>query len=34
QVWVNQGSYAGDNNDGADAQAGQAPKKPKRTYKR
>ncbi|MFO0012829.1 MAG: 30S ribosomal protein S3, partial [Planctomycetota bacterium] len=24
----------GDSNDGADAQAGQAPKKPKRTYKR
>jgi len=34
QVWVNQGSYAGDANDGADAQTGQAPKKPKRTYKR
>ena len=34
QVWVNQGTYAGDANDGADAQAGQAPKKPKRSYKR
>jgi small subunit ribosomal protein S3 len=34
QVWVNQGSYAGDANDGADAQAGQAPKKPKRSHKR
>lgn len=34
QVWINQGTYAGDSNDGADAQAGQAPKKPKRTYKR
>ncbi len=34
QVWINQGSYAGDGNDGVDAQAGQAPKKPKRTYKR
>lgn len=34
QVWVNQGSYAGDQNDGADAQAGQASKKPKRSYKR
>ena len=34
QVWVNQGSYAGEANDGADAQTGQAPKKPKRTYKR
>ncbi|MCU0712253.1 MAG: 30S ribosomal protein S3, partial [Pirellula sp.] len=32
--WVNQGSYAGEANDGADAQTGQAPKKPKRTYKR
>ena len=34
QVWVNQGSYAGDANDGADAQAGNASKKPKRAYKR
>ena len=34
QVWINQGSYAGDASNGADAQAGQAPKKPKRTYKR
>lgn len=34
QVWVNQGTYAGDSSDGADAQAGQASKKPKRTYKR
>ena len=34
QVWVNQGSYAGDASDGADAQAGQASKKPKRSYKR
>ncbi len=34
QVWINQGTYAGDASDGADAQAGQAPKKPKRTYKR
>ena len=34
QVWINQGSYAGDGKDGADAQEGQAPKKPKRTYKR
>ncbi len=34
QVWVNQGSYEGDATDGADAQAGEAPKKPKRTYKR
>jgi small subunit ribosomal protein S3 len=33
QVWVNQGMY-GDDNDGADAQEGQASKKPKRTYKR
>ena len=33
QVWVNQGMYEGDDH-GADAQEGQAPKKPKRTYKR
>lgn len=34
QVWVNQGTYAGDSSDGADAQAGNASKKPKRSYKR
>ncbi len=35
QVWVNQGMYQQeDETDGADAQEGQAPKKPKRTYKR
>ena len=33
QVWVNQGMYE-DETDGADAQEGQAPKKPKRAYKR
>jgi small subunit ribosomal protein S3 len=33
QVWVNQGMYE-ENGDGADAQEGQAPKKPKRAYKR
>jgi small subunit ribosomal protein S3 len=33
QVWINQGMYE-DETDGADAQEGQAPKKPKRTYKR
>ena len=33
QVWVNQGLYGGAD-DGADAQEGQAPKKPKRAYKR
>jgi small subunit ribosomal protein S3 len=33
QVWVNQGMYE-DDSHGADAQEGQAPKKPKRTYKR
>jgi small subunit ribosomal protein S3 len=33
QVWVNQGTY-GSEADGNDAQEGQAPKKPKRTYKR
>jgi small subunit ribosomal protein S3 len=34
QVWVNQGMYHEDQTDGVDAQAGEAPKKPKRTYKR
>ena len=33
QVWINQGTY-GDDNDGVDAQTGQASKKPKRSYKR
>ncbi len=33
QVWINRGMYQGDD-DGADAQTGQAPKKPKRAYKR
>jgi small subunit ribosomal protein S3 len=33
QVWINQGTYE-EAGDGADAQEGQAPKKPKRTYKR
>ena len=33
QVWVNQGMHGSDN-DGADAEEGQAPKKPKRSYKR
>src|SRR5439155_10552798 len=31
QVWVNQGMYHEEPTDGADAQEGQAPKKPKRT---
>lgn len=34
QVWVNQGMYNEEEIHGADAQEGQAPKKPKRTYKR
>ena len=34
QVWINQGMYSEDDNDGADAKTGQAPKKPKRAYKR
>lgn len=34
QVWVNQGMYHEEVNDGANAQEGEAPKKPKRTYKR
>lgn len=33
KVWINQGMYE-DETNGADAQEGQAPKKPKRTYKR
>jgi len=33
QVWINQGMHEGDS-DGADAEEGQAPKKPKRSYKR
>ncbi len=33
QVWVNQGMYE-DDSDGADAQTGQAPKKPAKAYKR
>ena len=34
QVWINQGTYEGEADDGSDAEAGQAPKKPKKTYKR
>jgi small subunit ribosomal protein S3 len=34
QVWINQGLYSEDENDGVDAKTSQAPKKPKRTYKR
>ena len=34
QVWINQGMYSEDEIDGTNAQAGQAPKKPKRAYKR
>ena len=34
KVWINQGMHEGDTSDGANAEAGQAPKKPKRTYKR
>jgi small subunit ribosomal protein S3 len=33
QVWINQGMYE-DETDGVDAQEGQAPKKPMRSYKR
>lgn len=33
QVWVNQGMFGGET-DGVNAEAGEAPKKPKRTYKR
>jgi small subunit ribosomal protein S3 len=34
QVWVNQGMYTGEDDNGANAEASQASKKPKRTYKR
>src|SRR5690242_9691385 len=34
QVWINQGMYQEEEIHGADAQEGQAPKKPKRAYKR
>src|SRR5215510_10624925 len=34
QVWINQGMYVGGESDGADAQTGEAQKKPKRAYKR
>jgi small subunit ribosomal protein S3 len=34
QVWINQGTYSEEDNDGVDAKTSQAPKKPKRTYKR
>ena len=34
QVWINQGDYNEDDKDGANAQTSQAPKNPKRSYKR
>jgi small subunit ribosomal protein S3 len=34
QVWINQGFFKGDDSHGDDAEAGQAPQKPKRTPKR
>lgn len=34
QVWINNGMYEGDGDDGVDAEEGQAPKKSKRAYKR
>jgi small subunit ribosomal protein S3 len=34
QVWINQGMYTGEDDNGVNAEAGQASKKPKRTYKR
>ena len=34
QVWIHQGMYEGEVTDGANAEASQAQKKPKRTYKR
>jgi small subunit ribosomal protein S3 len=34
QVWINQGMYDGETADGVDAKTSQAPKGPKRSYKR
>lgn len=34
QVWINQGEYSEDDNNGQNAEKSQAPKNPKRTYKR
>lgn len=34
KVWINQGMYEGETTDGVDAEASQAPKKPKRQVKR
>ena len=34
QVWINQGTYGGEDSDGDDAEASEVSKKPKRTYKR
>ncbi|OHB70454.1 MAG: 30S ribosomal protein S3 [Planctomycetes bacterium RBG_13_63_9] len=34
QVWINQGVYSEEQVDGVDAKTSQAPKKPKKTYKR
>jgi small subunit ribosomal protein S3 len=34
QVWINNGTFGEEDTDGANAKTGQAPKKPKRTYKR
>ncbi len=34
QVWINLGTYSEEDTDGADAQTGQASKKPKRAHKR
>ena len=34
QVWINLGTFSGEEINGANAKTGEAPKKPKRTYKR
>ncbi len=34
QVWINQGEYSEDDNNGQNAETGQAPKNTKRSYKR
>ncbi len=34
QVWINNGMFTGETNDGSDAKEGQAPKVAKKAYKR
>jgi small subunit ribosomal protein S3 len=34
QVWINLGTFTGGETDGSNAKTGEAPKKPKKAYKR